>query len=325
MELQKTYWGTDVESVIPTHMLFSLANHGGHVLAAFQDEQMAGALIGFLGTSEQDSDRPAMANLQIVSKRMVVLPDYRNRGIAYRLKLAQRDLAITQGIRLITWTFDPLLAANAHLNVRKLGVMSQTYLVNYYGTDGDSGLITLGSSDRLLAEWWVTNRRVDERLHGKRGDLTLKQYLEADTTILNPTTITSDGALLPADETAVPSTSLALLEIPPDYSSMVRSNPTLALRWRDHNREMFTRLFGAGLPVASTPPSNLCLFPGETELADLQLKKKAICERAHANRNVQENKDELSRGICATFMALPEYAAARTVMFRARPVETKLA
>jgi 5-formyltetrahydrofolate cyclo-ligase len=45
-----------------------------------------------------------------------------------------------------------------------------------------------------------------------------------------------------------------------------------------------------------------------------ELKKKTR-EQAHANRNAQPDKDELSRRICATFMALPEYAAARTVLF----------
>jgi 5-formyltetrahydrofolate cyclo-ligase len=45
-----------------------------------------------------------------------------------------------------------------------------------------------------------------------------------------------------------------------------------------------------------------------------QLKAK-LREQAHANRNQQPNKDELSRLICSTFTALPEYAAARTVLF----------
>jgi 5-formyltetrahydrofolate cyclo-ligase len=44
-------------------------------------------------------------------------------------------------------------------------------------------------------------------------------------------------------------------------------------------------------------------------------RKKQIREQAHAARNAQENKDELSRKICETFVALPEYAAAKTVLF----------
>jgi 5-formyltetrahydrofolate cyclo-ligase len=48
---------------------------------------------------------------------------------------------------------------------------------------------------------------------------------------------------------------------------------------------------------------------------DLQEQKKQLREQAHANRNAQADKDELSRQICARFLALPEYAAARTVLF----------
>lgn len=55
--------------------------------------------------------------------------------------------------------------------------------------------------------------------------------------------------------------------------------------------------------------------PAPMELTEVQAKKKAIREQAHANRKAQENKDELSREICAKFMSLPEYASARTVMF----------
>jgi 5-formyltetrahydrofolate cyclo-ligase len=51
------------------------------------------------------------------------------------------------------------------------------------------------------------------------------------------------------------------------------------------------------------------------QLTEVQQRKKAIRERAHENRRRQENKDELSRIICERFVALPQYAAARTVMF----------
>jgi 5-formyltetrahydrofolate cyclo-ligase len=49
--------------------------------------------------------------------------------------------------------------------------------------------------------------------------------------------------------------------------------------------------------------------------SDFQERKQQIREQAHANRNKQENKDELSRAIVARFLALPEYANAATVMF----------
>jgi 5-formyltetrahydrofolate cyclo-ligase len=52
-----------------------------------------------------------------------------------------------------------------------------------------------------------------------------------------------------------------------------------------------------------------------TPVSDAAALKTSIREAAHAARNALENKDEISRGIVAKFMALPEYAAAKTVLF----------
>jgi 5-formyltetrahydrofolate cyclo-ligase len=48
---------------------------------------------------------------------------------------------------------------------------------------------------------------------------------------------------------------------------------------------------------------------------DVQQSKQQLREQAHANRNAQPDKDPLSVRICATFAALPEYAAAGTVFY----------
>jgi len=243
-EVQKIYWGDDPESVVPAHMLYSLVEHGGHVLAALEGERIVGVLIGFLGTNIEESHRPAMANLLIASKRMVVLPEYRSRGIGYRLKLAQRELALQQGVRLVTWTFDPLLAANAYLNIRKLGAICQTYRQDYYGAD--SLYATAGSSDRLIAEWWVTARRVKERINGSRGDLTLTQYLEGNATLVNATRVKGDGLPTPAEQTVGATSALVLLEIPVDFMTIVKQDEALARAWRAHSREPLRGMLDAG-------------------------------------------------------------------------------
>jgi 5-formyltetrahydrofolate cyclo-ligase len=49
--------------------------------------------------------------------------------------------------------------------------------------------------------------------------------------------------------------------------------------------------------------------------ADVSELKKAIREEAHARRNAQANKDELSRAICERLVALPEYQSAGTVLY----------
>src|SRR5438128_1755381 len=52
-----------------------------------------------------------------------------------------------------------------------------------------------------------------------------------------------------------------------------------------------------------------------TDSETMQERKKKLRDQAHANRNAQEHKDELSQEICAKFSALPEYVRAQTVMY----------
>lgn len=244
VELQKTYWGHDAGNLVPRHMLYSLALHGGHVLGAYADERLVGFVMGFIGTDIDMDDRdarPAMANLLIMSKRMVVLQDYRGRSIGYRLKLAQRDIALKQAIRLITWTFDPLLAANAHLNIRKLGAVVQRFSANYFGlAEGDQL-----RSDRLVVEWWVTQRRVKTRVRGEGSRLNLKRYLDVRAPIVNRA-IGAGEWLKPRAMTAVPGSTFALVEIPGDFIRLEAADRALADDWRGHIREVFTQIFAAG-------------------------------------------------------------------------------
>ncbi|MCA9134103.1 MAG: 5-formyltetrahydrofolate cyclo-ligase [Planctomycetales bacterium] len=52
-----------------------------------------------------------------------------------------------------------------------------------------------------------------------------------------------------------------------------------------------------------------------TPCSETSAKKQEIRKAAHDNRRQQPDKDAVSRKIVANFMALPEYAAADTVMF----------
>jgi predicted GNAT superfamily acetyltransferase len=85
------------------------------------------------------------------------------------LKLEQRASALERGITLIQWTFDPLQAKNAYLNIEKLGVIVRRYEVEVYGPP------SLGQTDRLIAEWWLDK----PRLHAGGGDVR-RLYVPAD-------------------------------------------------------------------------------------------------------------------------------------------------
>ena len=98
VDLQRTYWGEEDGALVPSHMLFSLAAHGGHVLAATDGNGLAGVVMGILGSEAAHSDLPASECLYIYSKRMVVSQNYRNKGLGSRLKFAQREYSLGQGI-----------------------------------------------------------------------------------------------------------------------------------------------------------------------------------------------------------------------------------
>ncbi len=245
--IQRTVWD-DPASVIYRNALVNYVRNGGVLLGAFDGERLIGFVFGYLGTETQDTSRPAMANLKLVSNRMAILPEYRDQGIGYELKLAQRQFAIQQGIRLITWTFDPQQSRNAYLKIRKLGAISRRYWRDYYGTTPSSHVV-LGSSDRLIAEWWVTNNRVDQRINGKRGGLTIPQYTSANAMILNPSRVGTRSYPEPGDMTSEHPGMMILIVIPSDFSAIVKDDPDLARAWRQHSRESLEQAIASGYTI----------------------------------------------------------------------------
>jgi predicted GNAT superfamily acetyltransferase len=95
-----------------------------------------------------------------------VMKEYRDAGLGRKLKLAQRDDALRQGIDLIEWTFDPLEIKNAFFNIERLGAIVRRYVLNQYGTTSSplhGGLPT----DRCIAEWWIASPLVNAITSGQ--------------------------------------------------------------------------------------------------------------------------------------------------------------
>jgi predicted GNAT superfamily acetyltransferase len=248
LDLQRLVWSDNPETLVPLHMLYSLVTNGCPLIGAFDEGLLVGFSLAFIAIDVQDSSRPAAANLKLASKRLAVHPDYRSSGIGYRLKLEQKQYAHQQGIRLITWTFDPLISRNAYFHVRKLGGIARYFYRDFY--DQAPGQVdAIGSSDRMICEWWITSNRVEERLHGTRRDLMLEQYLSGGAPIINPSVEGANGLLMPSEgEVILDDQSLLLVEIPPDTSRFF-DDPSLAKSWRNHTRAAFGLTFGAGYIV----------------------------------------------------------------------------
>ena len=248
VDLQRNYWGEDAESVVPAHMLFSIATTGGHVLAAQDNGQSIGAVIGLVGYSDTP-DAYTHSQLYIFSKRMVVLPNYRDEGLGYRLKMAQREAALSRGIRHVVWTFDPMLSRNAYLNLRKLGAQASVYKQDAYGGYSSGGLSSFGMSDRLYLDWYLDTESVQARADQTYVPLTLEAYLEHGYPLLNLATPNAEGWLVPALNVLPEVAPICLFEVPSNYPEIEQADMALAYQWRVHVRQHLQRLMLAGYVV----------------------------------------------------------------------------
>jgi predicted GNAT superfamily acetyltransferase len=246
-DVQRAVWAGAETQIVPGELMSVIAASGGALIGAFDGDRLVGFVFSFLGTDgDAESQRPAMARLKHASHMLAVIDGYRGQDIGYRLKLAQRDLVSRQGVRLVTWTFDPLESKNAYLNIARLGAICTVYKRNAYGDMQD--VLNAGlPSDRLVAEWWVTSPRVRQRLDGGRAALDLNAYLAAEAPILNPSVIAPDDGLpRPPATHSLPHGLFALIEVPRDIQTIKAYDKDLALEWRLHTRDAFETVFDRG-------------------------------------------------------------------------------
>ncbi len=228
-ELQKSVWGFSDLDVVPVTQLVAAVSAGGVVIGAFDGDTLAGFAYGFAGLEH--------GSVTHHSHMLAVNGVYRNSGIGYRLKLAQRDFALAQGIAEMTWTFDPLQGVNAYFNFSRLGVVADRYLVDLYGTDSASFLHRNGT-DRLWVTWKLASASVEERLLDAKPVYPLERASRLIEVADNNAPHTNGSALEIAD-------ALALIEIPADISEL-KHDSCLAEEWRLSTRHVFIDAFAAG-------------------------------------------------------------------------------
>ena len=166
VQLQIETWGYDESDVTPRKTFMLAQKIGGQVIGAFDSELAAGqpgtqanALVGFAMSLPGIKQNQNLPQLYLHSHMLAVRASYRNRGLGAQLKWEQRREALSRGIQHMEWTFDPLVIPNAFLNIHRLGAISRTYRVDFYGVSSSrlqGGLPT----DRLLAEWELDSPRV---------------------------------------------------------------------------------------------------------------------------------------------------------------------
>ena len=249
-DLQLLIWGKDEREMMPAHLCHALQHNGAALLGAFDGSRMVGFTLAVLATVEGLNDRVdqvAAARLKMYSVIAGVLPEYRNTGVGYRLKMAQRDFALRIGVRLITWTYDPLESRNARFNIGKLGAVCNRYLPNFHGELAgiNAGLET----DRFEVEWWVTSNRAKGRATQQKRPMSLQNLLDGGAVVANGVTFDAEGLPVPPLQTPRQTNNLVLVEIPTDFQRIKQQDFALALRWREHSRALFENLFEDGFLV----------------------------------------------------------------------------
>jgi len=235
-KLQQEVWGIgDLETVHALEMM-AVQHAGGTVIGAFAEAELIGFVYGFVGFEDGQGT--------IHSHLAAVRSEWRSRNVGYRLKLAQREAALSRGISQITWTYDPLQSLNAHFNFAKLGVTTNKYKVNFYGAEMTILVPGIGT-DRFWVNWSLDSERVRRKIAGASALPDPAEELAAEKLVeltagnvprLNEGANLSGAAAAPA----------LLVDIPADIAAVQRASTELAKAWRETTRQAFTEAFAAG-------------------------------------------------------------------------------
>jgi len=242
-DLQARAWEMEPRGIVPGALMGVIASGGGILLAAYDrdhGDQPVGFVLGLLARRD--------GRLYHASHMLATDPAYQGRGIGAALKRRQREAALAQGLDLMTWTFDPLIARNAHLNLHKLGAISRTYHEDYYGPMDDrfnGGLPT----DRLLVEW-----RLDDPVPP------VPLSVPAPPT---PILIAEGGKpVLRLEQTSAG--ALLSVWVPRDITAIKERDPAAALDWRLALRRALSWAFAHGYVVRDFAAAAYILLPDET-------------------------------------------------------------
>jgi len=228
--LQADVWGASFADIVPASLLQVSTHVGGLVLGAFIGDSLVGFVFGLTGIKDDE--------VVHWSHMLAVRADAREHGIGRQLKEYQRATLAQRGVRREFWTFDPLQARNAHLNVNRLGVQVIDYVVNMYGSTG-SPLHFGTATDRLI----VSMSTATEGVATPPSTSTLGSA--GDTPILSPAPRSTDR--LHSGERA----RTLMIEIPWDIQAVVAESVAIADEWRIATRQSFQWAFLHGYRVTS--------------------------------------------------------------------------
>ncbi len=229
VRFQEETWGEGFSERVAVAVLKVSQRLGGIAAGAYDGEGgLAGFVFGMTGVQGG----------QIVhwSDMLAVRPELQDTGLGTRLKTYQRDELISRGITRMHWTFDPLEAKNAHLNLNKLGAVAGEYVQDMYGAT-DSPLHRGIDTDRFVTTWAMDSPRVIERLvEGRPGP-----DPGGDQGAPPAFPVRREGGLdLPGEADLAIEADRLLVPIPTSIQALRDASLEAAVRWRAATRSVLT-------------------------------------------------------------------------------------
>jgi chorismate synthase len=234
VDLQHATWGREFSDVVPASILKVAQRVGGVVAGAFSPtNDLVGFVFGLTGVER--------GKIVHWSDMLAVRPEARNLGLGRRLKEYQRTVVREAGCSVIYWTYDPLIARNAHLNFNRLGVRLAEYVDDMYGVT-DSVLHGGIPTDRLVVAWPTHDDEIDQLL--ANAERAIESLDCQQSPIVSPEFIEgADGAaILP---------HCVRVEIPADAESLLRDTPADAAQWRERVRRDLRWALGVGYTITA--------------------------------------------------------------------------
>lgn len=248
-ETQHRVWvGEGDREIVPIHVLITQSKNGGMLLGAFADDGpeatggMVGIAFGWPGFARVEGSH----RLKFCSHMLGVLPTWHGRGVGLRLKLAQRDSLLAEGLTdWMTWTYDPLQRVNAVFNIHRLGATCTTYIRNLYGEMQDH--LNAGMpSDRFQVDWFLCSPRVESALSAQPPQV---DWMTVPLQIL-PSRRLSVGSHLYAPVDSRLTLDGRALAVPlPNSVASLRVENSLLMDWRLFLRHTIEDALGAGYTV----------------------------------------------------------------------------
>lgn len=231
--LQRATWGEAFTECVPAAILMIGQKLGGVTAGAFAaDGRLLGFVFGLSGLME--------GRFVHWSDMLAVVPEARGRGLGLRLKLYQREQLLARGIDTVYWTFDPLVARNAHLNLARLGAEISQYVEEMYGPDTGSDLHSGLGTDRFIVVWRLRSPRVEAAVAGRPPD---------DAPFRAACIVNEDTPAGPSRSRALPDDGVVRVEIPADIQAAKAADARAAARWRATTRRAFLHYLARGYHV----------------------------------------------------------------------------